>query len=141
VTAWAAANLGFTHGLADRSRGSASSGTGGLSLVPRRDRLIVSAPATTKVWPSPARIACIAIRMPCRLDAQYRVTVVPGTVSHPSSTATTRAMLKPCSPPGAPQPTIRSLAVDGSSCGTCCTAALIAATHRSSARSVVSDPL
>ena len=40
-----------------------------------------------------------------------------GQVVQPSSTATTRAMLKPCSPPGRPQPSIRSSMSRGSSCG------------------------
>src|SRR6185437_2306645 len=58
-----------------------------------------------------------------------------------SSTATTRAMLKPCSPPGSPQPRIRSPTSAGSSCGTFARAALTICTVRSSGRMLVSEPL
>jgi hypothetical protein len=55
--------------------------------------------------PSPALMAWYAIRVVCNDEAQYRVSVAPGRKSYPSMTATTRARLKPCSPPGRPQPT------------------------------------
>jgi hypothetical protein len=37
-------------------------------------------------------MACIAIRVVWTLDAQYRWTVTPGTLSRPSSTVSTRAI-------------------------------------------------
>ena len=43
-------------------------------------------------------------RVVCSDEAQYRVRVAPGRPSRPSRVATTRARLKPCSPPGSPQP-------------------------------------
>ena len=49
--------------------------------------------------------------------------VAPGTVSRPSSTATTLAMFQPCSPPGMPQPSSTSSIVFGSSSGTLSSAA------------------
>src|SRR5215469_3181907 len=55
--------------------------------------------------------------------------------------ATTRAMLKPCSPPGSPQPSIRSLMSAGSSWGTLASAAATICWTASSGRMVVSDPL
>ena len=91
--------------------------------LPPRNRDTVSTPAEMKTSPSPALIACIAILEVCREDAQYRVMVVPGTWSNPNSTATTRPMLKPCSPPGRPQPSIRSSISATSSSGTWSSAA------------------
>src|SRR5215831_12427892 len=55
--------------------------------------------------------------------------------------ATTRAMLKPCSPPGSPQPSMRSLMSAGSSWGTLARAAVIICRTASSGRMVVRDPL
>src|SRR5216683_305459 len=55
--------------------------------------------------------------------------------------ATTRAMLKPCSPPGSPQPRIRSPMSAGSSAGTLASAARIIWATRSSGRMVVRLPL
>ena len=69
------------------------------------------------------------------------MTVVPGTPSRPSSTAVTRAMLNPCSPPGSPQPTIRSSTEAGSSCGTLASAAVTIWASRSSGLIELSDPL
>ena len=56
-------------------------------------------------------------------------------------TATTRAMLKPCSPPGSPQPSMRSLISPGSSCSTWASAAETIWAVRSSGRMLVMDPL
>src|SRR5438309_2365442 len=70
-----------------------------------------------KQSPSPALIAWNAIRVVCSDDEQYRVMVVPGRLSKPSITATTRPMLKPDSPPGRPHPRCRSSMSFGSSCG------------------------
>src|ERR1700685_610384 len=50
-------------------------------------------------------------------------------------------MLKPCSPPGSPQPRIRSPISAGSSCGTWATAAVTICAARSSGRMPVSEPL
>src|SRR5690349_10767383 len=50
-------------------------------------------------------------------------------------------MLKPCSPPGSPQPRIRSPTSAGSSCGTFASAALTICAARSSGRMLVSEPL
>src|SRR6202000_3115819 len=47
-------------------------------------------------------------------------------------TAATRAMLNPCSPPGSPQPTIRSSTWDTSSCGTLASTAVTIWVSRSS---------
>ena len=69
------------------------------------------------------------------------MTVVPGTPSQPSSAAVTRAMLNPCSPPGSPQPTIRSSTCDGSSAGTLASAAVTIWASRSSGLIVVIEPL
>src|SRR5215470_6696949 len=55
--------------------------------------------------------------------------------------ATTRAILKPCSPPGSPQPSIRSLMSAGSSWGTLARAAATICRTASSGRMVVRDPL
>src|SRR6516225_6583020 len=55
--------------------------------------------------------------------------------------ATARAILKPCSPPGSPQPSIRSLMSAGSSWGTLASAAVTICWTASSGRVVVSDPL
>ena len=108
---------------------------------PLTNRDTVSTPAEMKTSPSPALIACIAILEVCREDAQYRVMVVPGAWSRPSSTATTRPMLKPGSPPGRPQPSIRSSISATSSSGSWSSAALMILAARSSERRSVSDPL
>ena len=52
--------------------------SGSESLLPLTCRLTVSTPAEMNTCPSPALIACMAIRVVCRDDAQYRVSVVPG---------------------------------------------------------------
>ena len=44
-------------------------------------------------WPSPARMACAAMRMVWRDDEQYRLTVTPGTSGNPANRAATRPML------------------------------------------------
>ena len=67
--------------------------------------------------------------------------VVPGISSYPSSVATTRPMLLPASPPGSPQPSMRSLIVVGSSSGTLSRAALMISALRSSGRKSLSEPL
>src|SRR6516165_7203485 len=76
--------------------------SGQLSLDPFTLRDTHSTPAEMNTSPSPALIAWKAIRVVCNDEEQYRLTVVPGRWSWPSSTATTRAMLKPASPPGSP---------------------------------------
>jgi hypothetical protein len=91
--------------------------------------------------PSPDLMAWNAMRVVCSDDEQYRVIVVPGRWSKPRSTATTRPMLKPCSPPGSPQPSMRSVMSFGSSSGTFARAAFTICTVRSSARISVSEPL
>ena len=127
-------------------RACASSNTGlsvsgSESLLPLACRLTISTPAETNTSPSPALIACMAIRVVCSDDAQYRVTVVPGRWSKPSRTATTRPMLNPASPPGRPQPSIRSSMSVGSSCGTLSSAARTMLAARSSGRTSRSEPL
>src|SRR5215471_3768244 len=115
--------------------------SGQLSLLPLANRLTHSTPAEMNTSPSPALMAWKAIRVVCSDDEQYRVTVVPGRWSNPSMTATTRAMLKPCSPPGRPQPSMRSLTSAGSSWGTLASAAVTIWQVRSSGRTVVREPL
>src|SRR5215472_8253686 len=115
--------------------------SGQLSLVPFTPRDTHSTPAEMNTSPSPALIAWKAIRVVCSDDEQYRVTVVPGRWSNPSMTATTRPMLKPCSPPGRPQPSMRSPASAGSSWGTLARAAVTIWQVRSSGRTVVREPL
>ncbi len=64
-----------------RSRASSNTGltvSGSESLLPLLCRLTVSTPADTNTSPSPALMACMAIRVVCSDDAQYRVSVVPG---------------------------------------------------------------
>src|SRR6185312_10086178 len=134
----------FSATCRDRSSASPKIGlcvSGHESELPLAKRETVSTPAETNTSPSPARMACIAMRVVCSDDEQYRLTVVPGTVSYPSRTATTRAMLKPCSPPGSPQPSARSSIWVGSSWGTWASAARTICTVRSSGRMVVSEPL
>src|SRR2546427_10616448 len=82
------------------------------------------------------------MRIVCRLDAQNRFTVVPGTVSGSSaSRATRRARFIRCLSCGKPQPTITSTISARSSSGTCCNAASIANAARSSGRASTSEPL
>src|SRR6266851_7028185 len=101
-----------------------------------------STPAATYASPSPARIAWNAIRIVCRLDAQKRFTVVPGTVSGSSaSRAARRPRFMPCLSCGKPQPTITSTISERSSSGTCFNAASIANAARSSGRASTSEPL
>ena len=69
------------------------------------------------------------------------MTVTPGTSSSPDITATTRAMLKPCSAAGWPQPSIRSSMSSGFTSGTWASAASTAIVARSSPRIDTSDPL
>src|SRR2546421_1413984 len=114
---------------------------GSPSELPRLYRDTHSTPAEMNTSPSPARIACIAIRVVCRDDEQYRVSVAPGRKSYPRSTATTRAMLKPCSPPGRPQPRYRSSISCGSSWGTFASAARMIVAARSSGRRAAREPL
>jgi hypothetical protein len=52
--------------------------SGQLSDEPLAYRDTVSTPALMNTSPSPALIAWKAIRVVCRLEAQYRVTVQPG---------------------------------------------------------------
>ena len=51
------------------------------SLLPLANRLTVSTPAEISTSASPALIAWNAIRVVCSDDEQYRVTVVPGSLS------------------------------------------------------------
>src|SRR6202167_686773 len=125
---WASANTGFCV-------------SGQESLLPLTNLLTHSTPAEMNTSPSPALIAWKAIRVVCSDDEQYRVTVVPGRWSCPSITATTRAMLNPCSPPGSPQPSIRSPMSAGSSCGTLANAAATICAARSSGGIAVREPL
>ena len=111
------------------------------SELPLTNRDTVSTPAEMKTSPSPALIACRAILEVCRDDAQYRVIVVPGSPSSPSRTDTTRPRLLPCSPPGSPQPSIRSSMSLTSSSGTWSSAARMMVAARSSGRRSLSDPL
>src|SRR6266511_2121752 len=81
------------------------------------------------------------MRMVCRLDAQKRFTVVPGTVSgRPASRAARRPRFIPCRSCGKPQPTITSTTSSRGSSGTCFSAASIANATRSSGRASTSDP-
>src|SRR6266849_7961979 len=92
--------------------------------------------------PSPARIAWNAMRIVCRLEAQNRFTVVPGTVSGSSaSRAARRARFMPCFSCGNPQPTMTSAISERSSPRTCFSAASIANATRSSGRASTSEPL
>src|SRR5215218_7253113 len=91
--------------------------------------------------PSPALIACAAMRIVCSDDEQYRVIVVPGTSSRPARTLTTRPKLKPCSPPGRPHPRIRSSISSRSSSGTLSSTACTMVAAKSSGRRSTSDPL
>ena len=68
----------------DRSSASAKIGlwvSGHESELPLAKRETVSTPAETNTSPSPALMACIAMRVVCSDDEQYRLTVVPGSVS------------------------------------------------------------
>jgi hypothetical protein len=120
---------------------SSCASAGSPSELPRASRETHSTPAETNTSPSPARMAWKAIRVVCRDDAQYRVSVAAGRPSSPSMVATTLAMLKPCSPPGRPQPRYRSSMVVGSSCGTLSRAARTTVVARSSGRRSRSEPL
>src|SRR3954447_8553107 len=130
--------------LATRACASAKAGfcvSGSESELTFTKRDTISTPAEMKTSPSPALMACMAIRVVCSDDEQYRVTVVPGRWSMPSSTLTTRPMLYPCSPPGRPQPSMRSSMSVGSSAGTLSSAARTIVAARSSGRKSFSDPL
>src|SRR5579884_491048 len=82
------------------------------------------------------------MRIVCRLDAQKRFTVAPGTLSgRPASSAARRPRFMPCRSCGNPQPTITSTISAGSSSGTRSTADLIANASRSSGRAPTSEPL
>ena len=64
-----------------RRRASEKAGfcvSGHESLLPLASRLTHSTPAEMYTSPSPALIAWKAIRVVCRDDEQYRLTVVPG---------------------------------------------------------------
>src|SRR5919197_5064423 len=81
------------------------------------------------------------MRIDWRLEAQKRLTVVPGTLSgSPASSAARRAMLLPCRCSGYAQPTITSPTSAGSSCGTCASTDRIACATRSSGRASTSEP-
>src|SRR3982074_2715821 len=83
-----------------------------------------------------------AMRIVCRLEAQNRFTVVPGTVSgSPARSATRRARFIPCLSCGKPQPTITSTISERSSSGTCFKTESMADAARSSGRASTSDPL
>src|SRR4051794_15781390 len=82
------------------------------------------------------------MRIVCRLEAQKRLTVVPGTDSGSSaSSAARRARFIPCFSCGKPQPTITSTISPRSSPGTCFRAASITNAARSSGRASTSEPL
>ncbi len=64
-----------------RASASANSGlcvSGQESELPLANRDTASTPAEMKTSPSPALIACSAIRVVCKLEEQYRVMVQPG---------------------------------------------------------------
>src|SRR2546427_2414425 len=73
---------------------------GPVSAAPNWNRDTVSTPAHTNTSPSPARIACAAMRIACNDEEQYRLTVTPGTSGMPARMAATRAALYPASPAG-----------------------------------------
>src|SRR5207302_4891558 len=82
------------------------------------------------------------MRIVCRLEAQNRFTVVPGTVSGRSaSSATRRPRFIPCFSCGKPQPTITSTISERSSSGTCFNTESTANAARSSGRASTSEPL
>src|SRR5262245_65530917 len=81
------------------------------------------------------------MRIVCRLEAQKRFTVVPGTVSgSPASSATRRARFIPWRSCGKPQPIITSTTSARSSSGTWFSAASTANAARSSGRTSISEP-
>ena len=80
------------------------------------------------------------MRIVCRLDEQYRLTVTPGTLSSPASTAAARPMLKPASPAGWPQPMIRSSTSSAPTCGTFAIKAFTIWADMSSGRRSTSEP-
>ena|SRR5438270_3714335 len=78
----------------DRSSASENFGLcGPVSAAPNWKRETVSTPAAMNTSPSPALIACDAMRMACNDDEQYRLTVTPGTLGMPARIAETRAAL------------------------------------------------
>src|SRR6478735_8656120 len=82
------------------------------------------------------------MRIVCRLEAQNRLTVVPGTVSGSSaSRAARRARFIPCLSCGKPQPTITSTISARSSSGIFFRAASMANAARSSGRASTREPL
>src|SRR4051812_12962981 len=82
------------------------------------------------------------IRIVCRLDAQKRLTVVPGTVSgRPASSAARRPRFIPCFCSGKAQPTATSTISARSTSGTRASARSIANATRSSGRAPTSEPL
>src|SRR5712692_6717815 len=82
------------------------------------------------------------MRIVCRLEAQNRFTVVPGTVSgSPASSAARRPRFMPCLSWGKPHPTITSTISARSSWGTSFKAESIANATRSSGRASTSEPL
>src|SRR4051812_39228826 len=82
------------------------------------------------------------MRMVWRLDAQKRLTVVPGTVSgSPASSAARRARFIPCRSCGKPQPTITSTISPRSSSGSLFSTASIANATISSGRTSTREPL
>ena len=82
------------------------------------------------------------MRIVCRLEAQKRFTVVPGTVSgSPASSATRRPRFMPCRSSGMPQPTITSTTSAPSSPGTLSSAVRTAKAAMSSGRTSASEPL
>ena len=58
--------------------------------MPFMKRLTVSTPAATNTSPSPALMACVAMRMVWSDDEQYRFTVTPGTSGMPAWMAAMR---------------------------------------------------
>src|SRR5260370_27546091 len=85
-------------------------------------------------------MAWVAIRVVISDEEQYRLTVTPGTSSR-DRMEITRPMLWPCSPPGRPQPQIRSSMSECSSSGTFSRTLVTMYAPRSSGRTSTSEPL
>ena len=82
--------------MADRCSASSKRGLwvpGISSAKPMAYLLTDSTPPATNMSPSPAAMAWEAMRMAWSDEAQYRLTVVPGTSVSPQSSAVARATL------------------------------------------------
>jgi hypothetical protein len=92
-------------------RGKASAGFS----ITQGARLMLSTPPETNSSPSPARMACMALRTASSPEPQSRFTVCPGTVTgSPASRLAMRPTLRLSSPAWLAQPKITSSTVDGS---------------------------